>query len=314
VSATDSPVPPGEADRTDPPASRGLYQSFAALLEGPTERLPDTAATRPEQAPSPPEETRRPRRRWVALAVVLALLALVTATASGALAWQALDRAESARAYARSLAPTPDPRLAGSATDTTPEPIVPGEGGAPDDPTTDPTATAGPATSTRPSASAAPASSTGTGSGAAAPLDPKASYPVAYDKQPLRLQVGCSAVMYVDLDEPRSNVNDKHSDLRYDSTCGANAPNLTLGPGADGGSKVASAALTAADCDEHIRSDPLGSRAGVPVRRGLVLCVLTSLADARERGDTQKMVLLEVTGLADDGTAGLRATSWVVRR
>lgn len=140
--------------------------------------------------------------------------------------------------------------------------------------------------------------------GAASPA-PEEDFDVTYAQEPLRVQVGCSAVIFIDLDEPRSNAADKVSDLRYDSRCGDQAPSLTLGAGAAGGSQVKSTDMDAAGCARAIRTSPLGPGASVPVRKGAVLCVLTAAAPAR-------MVLVEITDVGRTGTAGMRATSWKV--
>lgn len=150
--------------------------------------------------------------------------------------------------------------------------------------------------------------------GAAAPpagtvttLAPEAggSYAVAYAQEPLRVQVGCSAVMFLDLDEPRANAAENVSDLRYDSRCGDQPPSLTLGPGATAGAQVNGGDIDAAGCGDAIRTSPLGPGAGVPVRKGAALCVLTAASPP-------DMVLVEVTDVAQTGIAGMRATSWKV--
>jgi hypothetical protein len=130
-------------------------------------------------------------------------------------------------------------------------------------------------------------------------------YSVAYAQEPLRVQVGCSAVMFLDLDEPRANAGENVSDLRYDSRCGNQAPSLTLGPGATSGAQVSTSDIDAAGCGEAIRSSPLGPGASVEVRKGAALCVLTA-------ADPPDMVLVEVTDVGQTGIAGMRATSWKV--
>ncbi|MET0418272.1 MAG: hypothetical protein ABW022_19845 [Actinoplanes sp.] len=137
---------------------------------------------------------------------------------------------------------------------------------------------------------------------AAAPVE---NYAVSYAQEPLRVQVGCSAVLFVDLDEPRANAGEQVSDLRYDSRCGDQPPHLTLGPGAAGGSQVRDSDTDAAGCDKAIRTSPLGPGASVEVRKGAVLCVLTA-------GKPAEMVLVEITDVGRTGTAGMRATSWRV--
>ncbi|GIE92656.1 hypothetical protein Ari01nite_01210 [Paractinoplanes rishiriensis] len=130
-------------------------------------------------------------------------------------------------------------------------------------------------------------------------------FAVSYAQEPLRVQVGCSAVLFVDLDEPRANAVEKVSDLRYDSRCGTEPPRLTLGPGAVAGAQVKDADTDAAGCAKAIRTSPLGPGASAEVKKGAVLCVLTG-------GTPAAMALVEVTDVGQTGTAGMRATSWKV--
>lgn len=130
-------------------------------------------------------------------------------------------------------------------------------------------------------------------------------YPVAYAKEPIRLQPECSAVMHVDLDEPRAAAAEARADLRYESGCGDQPPRLSLGPGAAGGSREASADTDAAGCDRAIRTSPLGRGLPVEVRKGAAVCVLTAATPA-------ELVLVEIIDVGGSGTAGLRATSWQV--
>jgi hypothetical protein len=137
-----------------------------------------------------------------------------------------------------------------------------------------------------------------------APKGPE-SFDVAYAREPLRVQVGCAAVLSLDLDEPRANSAEPVSDLRYDSRCGDQPPRLTLGPGATSGAQVPSSDLDAAGCARAIRTSPLGPGASVEVKKGAVLCVQTA-------GQPARMVLVEITEVGRTGTAGMRATSWKV--
>ncbi|MDI6103624.1 hypothetical protein QLQ12_33930 [Actinoplanes sp. NEAU-A12] len=130
-------------------------------------------------------------------------------------------------------------------------------------------------------------------------------YRVAYAKEPLRLQLTCSAVVHLDLDEPRADVAEHVADLRYESACGSRAPQLSLGAGAAGGSRQASADTDAAGCDRAVRTSPLGRGLQVEVREGTAICVLTAAAPA-------ELVLVEIIDVGGSGTAGLRATSWQV--
>ena len=119
------------------------------------------------------------------------------------------------------------------------------------------------------------------------------------------MQVGCAAVLFLDLDEPRSNADEKISDLRYDSRCGQDVPRLTLGPGAAAGAEVKDSDLDADGCRRAIRTSPIGPGGSVMVRKGAVLCVLTAAVPA-------SISLVEITDVGTTGTAGMRATSWKV--
>jgi hypothetical protein len=132
-----------------------------------------------------------------------------------------------------------------------------------------------------------------------------AQYPVAYAKEPLRLQVACAAVLHLDLDEPRADAAEVLADLRYDGGCGTRPPQLSLGVGAAGGSRRVSADADAADCDRAIRTGPLGRGLQVEVQQGTAVCVLTAATPA-------ELVLVEIIDVGGSGTAGLRATSWRV--
>ena len=148
---------------------------------------------------------------------------------------------------------------------------------------------------------------TALGAGAGGPAaEPRATgFAVAYAQEPLRVQVGCSAVLFLDLDEPRANADEKVSDLRYDSRCGQDAPRLTLGPGAAAGAQVRDSDTDAEGCQQAIRTSPIGPGGSVQVRKGATLCVLTAAIPP-------SMSLVEITDVGTAGTAGMRATSWKV--
>ncbi|MFI1992752.1 hypothetical protein [Actinoplanes sp. NPDC020271] len=153
----------------------------------------------------------------------------------------------------------------------------------------------------------------GTGRDGAAPQRPQSvaaeattGLPVTYAKEALNIRIGCAALVYLDLDEPRAGAPQQLSDLRYDSKCGNNPAQLSLGPGAVSGAGVPTADLDADDCQRAIRNGPLGPGAEVPVKKGTAICVLTAAQPA-------KLVLVEITDVGATGTAGLRATSWLAR-
>ncbi|WP_433295004.1 hypothetical protein ACQP2F_34615 [Actinoplanes sp. CA-030573] len=133
----------------------------------------------------------------------------------------------------------------------------------------------------------------------------RTGFDVTYAQEPLRVQVGCAAVLFLDLDEPRANADERVSDLRYDSRCGQEVPRLTLGPGAAAGAQVKDADLDADGCQRAIRTSPIGPGGSVEVRKGAVLCVLTAAVPA-------SISLVEITDVGTTGTAGMRATSWKV--
>jgi hypothetical protein len=142
------------------------------------------------------------------------------------------------------------------------------------------------------------------------PLEPVAArtttgLPVTYAKEALDIRIGCAALVYLDLDEPRARVAQPVADLRYDSRCGAIPARLSLGAGAVAGSSTPNANLDAKGCQRAIRTRPLGPGAQVAIRKGAALCVLTA-------GTPHKLVLVEITRVGAAGTAGLRATSWLV--
>ncbi|WP_203758859.1 hypothetical protein, partial [Actinoplanes octamycinicus] len=128
---------------------------------------------------------------------------------------------------------------------------------------------------------------------------------VTYAKEALHVRIGCAALVYLDLDEPRAGVSEQVADLRYDSRCGNGPARLTLAVGSVAGSSVPNGDLDAAGCLRAIRTGPLGPGAEVQVRKGAALCVLTAAEPA-------KLVLVEITEVGGIGTAGLRATSWLV--
>jgi hypothetical protein len=129
--------------------------------------------------------------------------------------------------------------------------------------------------------------------------------PVTYAKEALDVRIGCAALVYLDLDEPRARAAQQVADLRYDSKCGTIPARLSLGAGAAAGSSLPNANLDANGCQRAIRTRPLGPGAQVAIRKGAALCVLTA-------GTPRKLVLVEITDVGAAGTAGLRATSWLV--
>jgi hypothetical protein len=219
------------------------------------------------------------------------MLALVIAFVSVGFAWRAMDQAKDAKTIA----------LAG--------------GRGPLGPTSQPTGAALTGTS--------PTSATTSDSPTGQPVDPavtpglpelneRTQYTVKYQKQPLTLrQARCNTDVYVDLDEPRVGVGRDQGDLAQALDCSGQSLSFQLGEGAQG-SQSDTPGLTPQDCAERIRTSPLPADSSVPVRKGVVLCVITSLASAQSRGDTQKMVVVEVSGISDDKAVSVLVTAWSI--
>ncbi|MFI5496212.1 hypothetical protein [Actinoplanes sp. NPDC051859] len=129
-----------------------------------------------------------------------------------------------------------------------------------------------------------------------------------YGEEVLRIQAGCTGVTFLDLDEPRVNAAGPVSDLRYDSRCDDGIPQLTLAPGALGGSDVGAVDVDGPGCAKAVRTSPLGGGLIVQVRTGLVMCVLTGSGTPPTAG--VRLVRVRVDEVKRDGTARLRATAW----
>jgi hypothetical protein len=156
---------------------------------------------------------------------------------------------------------------------------------------------------------------------------PAAATVATYADETLRVWAGCGTVTLLDLDEPRVNAPATAGDLRYESECDETASRLALGPGAVAGSRPAEADAGETGCARAIRTSPLSAAASVALSEGLVLCVLTGAPAAAPDGaaaptgpapaapDTGaagvRLVRVEVRRAGRDGSAELRATSWV---
>jgi hypothetical protein len=240
-------------------------------------------------SPAAPAPAKRARGAVVALGV--AALALLVAAVSLVVAWRAVDQAGDAKQIA----------------------LASGTGSASEAPAAAPPSVASeeaPVPTEAP-ATGAPAVPDPNGSGAP-PLNEQTVYTSKYEKQELTLKAECSYSMYADLDEPRANVGSSGYDLALTGFCTNRPGYLSLGTGVEG-STSGSSNMTPKDCAEKIRTAPLGD-ATVPARKGSVVCLTTSFAEAQEKGDNQRLVLLEVTGVADDGAVTIKATAWNIPR
>jgi hypothetical protein len=234
-----------------------------------------------------------PGRRPVGplVAVVVAVVAVLVSVVSMLVAWRALDQASDARDIAVA---------AGGGASTGPGTTAgaPGSGA--------------PAATSNEASPADPGATTGTdpsSTGEPPPLNENTVYTVKYESQPLifRLTSSCTS-MGADLDDPRVNVSS--GDVELEGACSSTGPPvLTLGDGAQG-SQSGAAGMTPQDCYERIRYDPIAGDAKVPVRKGTVVCVMTSRQAAITQGIPQRMVRLQITGVGSDGAVTIEATAW----
>jgi hypothetical protein len=227
------------------------------------------------------------RSRGAVLALGVAALALAVAVISLVVAWRAVDQAGDAKQLA----------LVGESGQEAPATQAPAA--APETITQAPPATDAPI-EPAPSGTAAP------------PLNEQTVYKPKYEKQSLTLKARCSYHMYADLDEPRANVSESGYDVALTGECATEPGFLRLGQGVEGSTSGA-AGMTPHDCAERIRTSPLGD-ASIPARQGTVVCLTTSFAEAQALGENQRLVLFEITGVADDGAVTIKSTAWDIPR
>jgi hypothetical protein len=152
---------------------------------------------------------------------------------------------------------------------------------------------------------------------------PAASTVITYADETLRVWSGCGTVILLDLDEPRVNAPATTGDLRYESGCDEAASRLALGPAAVSAGRPQDADAGETGCARAVRTSPLGTTATVSLSAGVVLCVLTGTPAATPDGAAGtdrtarsavsgvRLVRVEVVRADRDGSAELRATSWV---
>jgi hypothetical protein len=136
--------------------------------------------------------------------------------------------------------------------------------------------------------------------------DPSGVYTVAYAAEPLVLQ---PSGRYVDLDAPSGNSSSAVYELQYSGT----APAAKLEFNSDVAlASIASPAPTANDCVQQLRRAPID-----PVftpSKGQQVCVLTSRSAADDQGTRQRVVLMKVNSITEDGTLNLTLSAWTVPR
>lgn len=136
--------------------------------------------------------------------------------------------------------------------------------------------------------------------------DPSGVFEVAYQSEPLVLQ---PSGRYIDLDEPSGNAESAVYELQYEGLSPATKFDFN---GQDELASINSPSPTANDCAKQLRREPIDS--SFAPSKGQLICVLTSRAAADEQGIRQKIVLMKVNSIADDGTLNLTLTAWTVPR
>jgi len=228
----------------------------------------------------------RPGRGVARLAMVVAAVAVLLAMSSlGVAAW-ALRKADQATDALAALPPPPGspPPDAGA----TPEP-----GPTPSDAET----TTGP--------DAAEPTSTGA---SIAPLNPQSVFKLFYEKRTLNVQVPGCETRYVDLDEPRLDAQSA-ADISL-AACTGGIPKMEFTDGVV--AAVGESAMTPNECAEQIQFSAIPATKDYALRKGDAYCIQTSLAAANSRGDSQRMVVVTVTGVSADKLVTLQATAYIV--
>ncbi|AGZ44422.1 hypothetical protein AFR_30810 [Actinoplanes friuliensis DSM 7358] len=181
-------------------------------------------------------------------------------------------------------------------------------------PTPEPPAVESAAPAPSPTTEASTETSTGEESGGEAPtLSPTAVFTVQYEKRKLSVQMPanrCSS-RSIDLDEPQLDVGGYTNDLEVKGTC-SGTMTLNFGQGVSGAADAEDLSTTPKACNERIQLSALPRDEPLPLRKGQVLCVRTSSAQAKTLGISQKMTLVNVTGVGATGLVTLEVTAWNV--
>jgi hypothetical protein len=139
-------------------------------------------------------------------------------------------------------------------------------------------------------------------------INPSAAFTPAYQpQQQLQLRPGSCATLYVDLDEPRVNVDSSIAEFDI-SSCGNDLALSFLQETTV--SVAASPNTTPNECAESIRTSALGGNARVPVQPNTFLCVATSRSAALDKGITWKIALVVIKAIGSDRTVTLLVTAW----
>lgn len=252
---------------------------------------PNVETSEPDPDPKPTDRTRdRSRGPWLVavLALVIALAAMVFARSAASQAQRAENLADEALSQT-STEPDTDSSAEPS---TSPEPETPEDESStepPDGNSLDPTI--------------APPDV----------LDPQAEYSATYTAEVLNPRATTRSSADIDLDEPRVGADPSTIDITVHLDFGSTVPYISLEHEV-AAAEASADALTPEDCADLIRTGPVPEGEGIPAQRGTVLCVATSLNKAAAEGINQKLVLLRVTELGDEGRVTIQVDAWEVPR
>jgi hypothetical protein len=145
-------------------------------------------------------------------------------------------------------------------------------------------------------------------------LNPQAVYSPVFAGDVLNPQVTGDSDAYIDLDEPRVGADFNRADIVISLPFSGPVPTIQLMERDQAAAEAGNPAVTPEDCAELIRTGPLPQEATVPAQRGTILCITTSPTQAAAQGINQRMVVLRVTALGDDGRMSLEVSAWEVPR
>ncbi|WP_341720332.1 hypothetical protein QQG74_11815 [Micromonospora sp. FIMYZ51] len=245
---------------------------------------PNPPASGPASAsPASARRGAAPGHRIALVALAVAALALLLAFGTTLVAWRALDQARDAKAIALNEQRPPEP--------SPPPATIP----APGDDVESPSMSA----------------DVPLPSGEAPVLNEQTEYKPKYAKQPLVFKASCSTsgVMYADLDEPRALNDRAGAEIQFRQSCGTEPTTFLLMNDVDG-SEAATPGMEPKECAEKIRSELIPKGDPIPVRKNATLCLTTDYQAARDRGEPWRIILLQVVGMAIDGTTSVEVSAW----
>jgi hypothetical protein len=141
-------------------------------------------------------------------------------------------------------------------------------------------------------------------------LDAQTKFTVKYAGKSLRISTSeCASPTNIDLDEPRVGVEVVAREIRLGPPCGTVGYTISLNAGVDA-SRANSPDVQPAECADLIQLSPVTQDAPQPLRTGQVYCLTTSRDTAKTTANTWKMIVLQVTAIAADGTVTFKASAW----